>query len=93
MRYFNAQRIVLDHRVEERGINHALCKDVVAEGDEIHLELEDLECTWMAEDTWVGVGKAGSGYSTYAVYGAALLGRYRSTSQTSGELQAGSLSS
>lgn len=45
MRYFNAQQVALDHRVEEREINHALHDDDVVqmEGDANDLALRDVQ--------------------------------------------------
>ena len=45
------KEIALDLRVMEREINHALREDVVVESDGIDLELEDLELTWIVENT------------------------------------------
>ena len=56
MRYFNAQHVALDHRVEEREINHALHDDDVVqmEGDANDLALRDVQCKWMEEDSQAG---------------------------------------
>lgn len=57
MRYFNAQQIVLDHRMEEHTIDMTLHDDdeVALEGDMRDSTLWNLQQRWCKEDMQEGV--------------------------------------
>ena len=61
-RYFNTQKIALDHHVEEKDINYTLHHEVgLGDDDGEDLAFDELQQVWLEEDARAGIMHVVSG--------------------------------